>query len=262
METTYWRKQGSEPLFPELLWSRPETKAQAGKLLIVGGNQYGFVAPAEAYKAAETARVGTARMVLPDSLKKFVGATFTAGTLAPTTPSGSFSQAALATLLDEATWADSVLLAGDFGRNSETTVLLETFLEKYPGPVTVTRDAADHFCVNPHTVLQRADTLLVLSMGQLQQLGSNAKFARAFTSTMGVVQLVETLHEFTKRFTPFVITQHQGQYVVAVNGQVSTTKLTEPLAIWRLTTASTAAVWWLQNATKPFEALTTAVTSR
>ena len=41
--------------------------------------------------------------------------------------------AALAPLLDLAQWADGVLLAGDIGRNSETTVLLETFMSKYHG---------------------------------------------------------------------------------------------------------------------------------
>jgi hypothetical protein len=28
--------------------------------------------------------------------------------------------------------------------------------------------------------------------------------------------------------------------------------------VWRIETAATAAVWWLQNPSKPFEALTTA----
>lgn len=259
MEQTYWHKQTDKPLFPELEWSRPETKAQAGKLLIVGGNQFGFVEPSEAFKAAEAAGIGTARLLLPDSLRRYIGKTFTAGELASTTPSGSFSLKALASLIDMSMWADGVLIAGGIGRNSETTVLFETFLEKYQGQVTITKDAADIFCQQPISMLHRPNTLLVLAMGQLRQLGSEARYPRAFTSEMGLVQLVDNLYEFTKRFSLALITKHQGHFVVALNGQVSTTAIKDDAHMWRIATAARASVWWLQNPSKPFEALTTAV---
>jgi hypothetical protein len=134
MDRTFWQRQTADkPLFPDLLWSRPETKRTAGKLLIVGGNAHGFSAAAEAYGAAAKAGIGTARVLLPDSLQKTVGKVFAAGEYAPSTPSGSFSQQALAELLELAQWADGVLLAGDFGRNSETAILLESFAAKYQG---------------------------------------------------------------------------------------------------------------------------------
>jgi ADP-dependent NAD(P)H-hydrate dehydratase / NAD(P)H-hydrate epimerase len=259
MHEAYWAKQEQKPLFPELEWSRPETRVQAGKLLIAGGNKFGFVEPAEAFRAAEKAGIGTARLLLPDSLRPFVGKTFTSGELAPSTPSGSFSLQALAPLTDMAAWADGVLIAGGIGRNSETTVLFETFLEKYQGQVTLTKDAADIFCQQPISILHRQNTLLVLAMGQLRRLGGEAHFARAFTSEMGLVKLAEVLHEFTKRFAPYIITKHQNHFVVGANGQVSTTTISSDQPIWRVTTAANASVWWLQNPSKSFEALTTAV---
>src|SRR5262245_34884782 len=124
MEREYWRKQQpGKLLFPELEWSRPENKAQAGKLLIVGGNQHGFAAPAEAYAVATKTGIGTARVLLPDALQKTVGRILDNGEFAPSTPSGSFSQKALGELLSYSSWADAALLAGDFGRNSETAIL-------------------------------------------------------------------------------------------------------------------------------------------
>jgi ADP-dependent NAD(P)H-hydrate dehydratase / NAD(P)H-hydrate epimerase len=259
MEQKFWLRQTDSPLFPELEWSRPETKLQAGKLLIIGGSATGFVEPSEAYMTAEKAGVGTIRMLLPDSLRQYVGKTFTAGSLAPTTPSGSFSKAALACFVDESAWADGVLLAGGIGRNSETAVLLENFLEKYDGQTTLVKDAADIFCQQPISILHRPETLFVVSMGQLRRLGSEARFPRAFTSEMGVVQLVDALHEFSKRFAFSLITRHQNYYIAAENGQVSTTKLTREQNIWRLHTAATASVWWLQNPGKTLEAITTAI---
>ena len=133
METTYWQKQGSEPLFPDLLWSRPERRSAAGKLLIIGGNVHAFAAPAEAFMQAQQAGIGTVRVVLPDATKKLVGKLLEHLEYAPSTPSGSFGQKSLAELLDLAAWSDGVLMAGDIGRNSDTAILLVKFVANYPG---------------------------------------------------------------------------------------------------------------------------------
>lgn len=260
MATDYWQRQTpGNPLFPDMEWSRPQTATTAGKLLIVGGNAHGFAAPANAFQAASTAGIGTARMLLPDSLRKVVGNTFTAGELAPSTPSGSFSQKALGELLMMAQWADGVLLAGDFGRNSETAILLEKFLEKFPGQVTLTQDAVDYVVQAPQIVTERANTTLVLSFAQLQKLAVSAKFTTAFTFDMDFLRLVETLHTFTERFALQIVVKHLDTIFVAVDGKVSTTKVAADMKIWRVRTAASTCVWWLQNPSKPFEALTTGV---
>lgn len=261
MTPDYWLRQAGKPLYPELEWNQPEHKARAGKLLIAGGTGYAFAAPANAYGDALAAGIGTAKVLLPNSMQKTVEHLFPEAEFAPSTPSGSFASSGLAPLLDLATWANGVLLPGDIGRSSETSVMLESFLEKYQGQVTITKDMADFFSDNPLPVLHRPETLLVLAMGQLRRLSSSAKFSRAFTSEMGLVALVDTLHEFTKRFAPYIITKHQGNYVVAVSGQVSTTPIKTDAPIWRIPTAATSSVWWLQNPTRPFQALTTAIYS-
>lgn len=258
MHQTYWLRQTDKPLFPELEWSRPETRTQAGKLLIVGGNGYEFKAPANSYGDALEAGVGTASVLLPNSMQRVVSDIFPEAQFAPSTISGSFASTALAPMLDLASWADGTLFPGDISRNSETTVLIERFLEKYQGQATLTKEAADLFVQQPLPILHRDNTLLVVAMGQLRRLGSEAHYPQAFTSEMGLVQLVDNLREFTKRFSPYIITRHQDQYVVAVRGQVSTTPASSEQLVWRLATAARACVWWLQNPGKPFEALTTA----
>ncbi|HEY1836011.1 MAG TPA: hypothetical protein VGG13_04290 [Candidatus Saccharimonadales bacterium] len=256
----YWRKQANDkPLFPDLSWSRPENRQHAGKLLIIGGNLYGFAAAAEAYQTSLQAGIGTARVLLPNALQKTVGRTFSAGEYAPSTPSGSFSQKALAEFLQLGGWADGVLLAGDLGRNSETAILLEKFAEKFIGQLTITKDAADYFTAAPQKILARPDTTFVISFAQLQKLAASAKFPRAFTFGMDLLHLVETLHEFTKKYQVNIVVKHLENILVANRGQVSTTKLEKDQEIWRVHTSAHASVWWLQNPAKPLEALTTAV---
>jgi hypothetical protein len=255
MDRTWWHKQTvDKPLFSDLLWSRPENKQQAGKLLIIGGNAHGFAAPAAAYGAAEQAGAGTVRVLLPDSLTKTVGRAFPAGEYAPSTPSGSFSQQALSELLAASQWADAVLLAGDFGHNSETAILLEKFVQKFSGRLVLSQDAIDYFTSGTVNIVSRSDTLLVTEFAQLQKLARAARFPQAFTSDMGLLRLIEQLHDFTQQHAVSVITEHLDNTVVAVKGQVSTTKLdtSETVAL-----AAHAAVWWLQNPSKPFESITT-----
>jgi NAD(P)H-hydrate repair Nnr-like enzyme with NAD(P)H-hydrate dehydratase domain len=256
----YWHRQTVEkPLFPDLIWNRPENRLHAGKLLIVGGNEYGFNAPANAFTEAGKAGIGTCRVILPSKLERKIGKLFPELEFASSTPSGSFARVALSELLDGAAWADGTLLAGDFGRNSETAIVLEQFIQKYQGVLTITQDAADYFTKTLDALLNRENTTLVISFAQLQKIATNARFATPFTFDMDLIRLVEALHEFTLQYQPYVIVKHLENILVAAKGEVSSTKLEDDLPIWRVKTASHAAVWWLQNTSKPFEALTTAI---
>lgn len=260
MTNTYWYKQNPEmPLFPDLLWSRPENKQSAGKLLIVGGNQFGFAAVAEAYSAAVETGAGLTRVLLPLSVKKAAGNVLPGVEYAAATPSGGFAQNALEELLAQAAWADAALFAGNLGRNSEMAILLEKFLAKHLGQTTLTKDAVDYCLALPEQTLGRPDILLVLTMAQLQKLATAARFDQAFTLSMDLLHLVAGLHTFTTQHPVKIIVKHLEQVVVAVDGQISTTRLNKDMSLGQVKPATQAAVWWLQNPTKPFEALTTAL---
>ncbi|MFZ1248787.1 MAG: hypothetical protein WAQ24_00525 [Candidatus Saccharimonadales bacterium] len=261
MSQPYWHKQSKKPLFPDLLWARPEMKSAAGKLLVIAGHAQSFAAAAEAYTAAERAGVGTVRVLLPASLEKTVSKLFPAADYAPDNPSGGFATRSLAELLAAGQWANGVLLAGDLGKNSETLAMLENFATKYTGQLTITKDAADFFCTQPNSVAARPNTLLVISLGQLQKLGKALRLPYAFTSDLGLMQLVELLHTFTLRYpTLYIMTRHTNYYVVAVSGSITTSSAPIDKPIWRVATAASAATWWLQNPEKPFEALISSLT--
>jgi hypothetical protein len=111
----------------------------------------------------------------------------------------------------------------------------------------------------PDKVLARPHTLLVLSFAQLQKLAINVHYDKAFTFDMDFLRLVDTLHVFSQQFKSALIVKHLETIFVAYEGQVSTTKLSDEMPIWRVKTAAHAAVWTLQNPTKIFAALTSSL---
>ncbi len=219
---------------------------------------HSFAAVGEAYTAAVRAGIGSARVLLPDGLQKTVGKVFAAGEYAPSSASGSFGQKALAEMLALSEWADATLLAGDFGRNSETAILLEKFADKYSGQLTLTHDALDYF-TKWDSILDRANTLLVMGFAQLQKIAKISHCTTAFTYEMDFLHLIEALHNFTALHEASIIVKRDDKIFVAVKGLVSSTQLNEEQKIWRVKTASSAAVWWLQNPSKTFEAITTSL---
>lgn len=259
----YWHKQTvDKPLYEDLLWSRPESKNTAGKLLIIGGNVHSFAAVGQAFEVATKAGAGSLRIVMPDSLQKTVGKLLPEADFATSTPSGSFSQKALAEWLEASAWADLVLIAGDLGRNSETAIVLEKFIEKYNGQLNITKDGIDYFIKSPKSLLSRPQTTLIVTMAQLQQMTNNSSSPLAFTFDIDLLQLVKKLHQFTTEHPANIIIKHLDTLLVATNGQVSTTKTNlKEEDSWRIAVATKASVWWLQNPSKAFEALSTSIIS-
>lgn len=259
MHVEYWHKQSDKPLYKELLWDKPENKHHAGKLLIIGGNLHSFVAPATAFTASEQAGIGTAKVLLPQALQKIVGNVIENGEFAPSNNSGSFASDALAEWLNYADWADGVLLAGDFGRNSETAVVLEQFLSKFSGQVSITQEGLDYFMINPKNLLTRSNTTIVTSFAQLQKLGMVAHFNNAFTFDMPVANMVNNLHDLTNLYPINIVLLHDDIFYTARGGEVCTTKTSKSNQMWQVKTATHVSVWTLQNPSKIFESLATAV---
>lgn len=259
MADTYWLKQTKDKaLFPDLLWSRPENKQFAGKLLVVGGNLHGFAAPGMAYGAALKAGIGTTRILLPDKLQKTVGKHIPEAEFALSTLSGSFSKKALAQLLEAAAWADGVLLAGDFGRNSETAILLDGFINKFNGQVSAAQDSLNYFWDKNSPLIERINTLSVINLGKLQKLAKSNRQSTPILHNIMLADLVDLLHDWTTGNPGQIITKHADNFVVACSGQVSTT-LAPKDDNWQIELAAYASVWWLQQPQKPFGAITTAV---
>jgi hypothetical protein len=257
MKHSYWLTQSStKPLFPDIEWNKPEQRAHAGKLAIIGGNKLGFVAIRDAYAVATELGAGQVRAILPDVLKKTIPTSVSDTLFLPSNPSGGFSKEALPEFEAACAWSDLCLLVGDAGRNSETAMAFETLLTS-SSPAVVTRDAVDLLMPAMNRFVDRDGLVLVVSFAQLQKIFQSVYYPKILSFSMQLMQLVETLHKFTITYPLTIVTFHQNQLLVAHKGTVVTYEFDQPMAIWRGLTASKAATYLLWNPTKPLEAIAT-----
>ena len=263
MEHTYWLRQTeSKHLYPDLEWSKPERRDQAGKLLIVGGNKLGFSAVAEGYQEALSAGIGQVKVILPDCLKSSVPRTLLDVIFTACTTSGGVSHDALVDLKASSEWSDSVLLIGDAGRNAETALVYEEFIAGYSGQLVVTRDAIDLVKNNPQLLVERDQTLVISSFAQLQKIFSGVYYPKVLTFSMQLLQLVEALHKFTITYPVAIMTFHSDTILIAQGGQVITQPWSDPMALWRGSIATKAAGYWLWNPSSTSAAVAASIVSK
>lgn len=256
----YWhRQEPNKPLYPDIEWSKPEQRSQAGRLGIIGGNKLGFAGVAEAYGTALSTGIGETRVLLPDVLRKTIPPSITDTVFGASTPSGSLSKDALVEMRTLGDWAQHVLMIGDAGRNSETAIAYEHFLQDYTGQLTITRDAVDLIKNGSRQIVERPETLLVVSFAQLQKLFQNVYYPKILTFSMHLASFVEALHKFTITYPVGIMVLHKEFLIVAHNGEVTTSEWQNPMAIWRGTVATKAACYWTWNPNKLLSAATASV---
>ncbi len=259
MDNTYWHQQTKDkPLFDNVLWSKPEHRDMSGKLAIIGGSAHGFNSVSLAYGAGISAGIGIARAMMPDSLSKTVGKLWPESEFAPSSKSGGFSTKALSEWLAVASWADATFISGDLGKSSETAILLERFLEKESGNITLCGDSLAILVDSPTNLLNKEGLLLAPDFSLFQHLLTAIRYPTALKSTMTLFQVIDLLHSLTLNYPFDVCFIHDNQNLIASKGEVSSTPLNTDSIV---KTAVSCAVWRLQQPGKPFEAMTSAVYS-
>ena len=260
----YWQQQTTKSLFPDIEWSRPEQKNLAGRLGIVGGNKLSLLGVVTAYDTAVTSGVGSVRVLLPDVLKKQIPPAITDTIFAASTPSGSLAKAAIDELKALSQWAKSILLIGDAGRNSETAVVYEQLIDSLAEQtqLVISRDAIDLTIEHAQVLVERTNTILVMSLAQAQKLFRKVYYPKVLTFSMALAQLVEALHKFTITYSVCLVVFHDGFLIVAADGKVTTTPLANPMQIWRGETATRIASYYLWSPTKPLESATVAILTK
>jgi NAD(P)H-hydrate repair Nnr-like enzyme with NAD(P)H-hydrate dehydratase domain len=256
----FWQQQTPDtPLFPDIEWNKPEQRALAGRLGIIGGNKLGFAGAAESYSTALKTGVGEAKVLLPDVLKKTIPATILEAQFAPSNISGSLSRDALIDMRALAAWSTGILLIGDAGRSSETAIVYDDFIRNYTGQLTLTRDAIDLLRTSFPQLVERENTLFVASFAQIQKLFQGVYYPKVLTFSMQLAQFVDALHKFTITYPTTILTLHKDHIIVAHGGRIVTMEWGNALQIWRGVTATKAASYWLWHPGKPLEVIATSL---
>jgi len=263
MEYTYWQKQSEDkPLYPDIEWSKPQQLRQKGRLGIIGGNALGFAGVAESYSTTLKTGVGSVRVLLPDVLKKSIPKSMTDVIYGTTNPSGGLANDSNAILSGLADWADGILMIGDAGRNSETAILYENFLIENDKPLVISRDAVDLLRSSGQILVERPNTILVLSLTQLQKLLQSVYYPKVVTMSMQTANLVEVIHKFTISYPISIVVFHNEQIIAGFGGEIRSMAWTTPMDIWRGKTASLIASYWLWNPSKPLESIMASLISK
>lgn len=243
----YWQHQTDEPLYPDVIWSRPETKHGSGKLLIIGGSAGSMSHVAANFTATEQSGAGTIHLLVPDSLTKV-----TKGIphiqYAPANPSGSFARSALDEFLSVGSNVDGVFLAGDLGKNSETSLLLEAFFTKYSGIIAVSSDSVESFPGKHAALFERDNTVIELTLNQLRNIAIELQLDRPVTSDIARAQLAEILHDISLKQPGLVVTHQEKTVWIAHRGRVVD-------CLSANYTFARCVVWAVQQPEKQFEAI-------
>lgn len=247
------KKQGREPLFPDLLWSRPENRRYAGKLLIIGGQAGEFQNISSAYSFSQEAGAGYIRILMPESLRK-ITESIEGSEFAPANNSGGFAKTALAQFFDLSDWADHVILAGDLGKNSQTTVILDGFLLKGPKPITISQNALESIGIDLDRLIQMPVNLII-DRTIFQKIGVAVGTHIPITSLTTYENMAKIIEKISTESKANLVIMDEEYLWASSAGEVVSTK-SKPVDINAL--CAYCAVWIMQNPSKPLEALATA----
>jgi uncharacterized protein YciI len=137
--------------------------------------------------------------------------------------------------------------------------LLEKFVTKYKGLLTISGDALDYFIQTKPSILERPDTSLVLNLSQLQKLAAQSQLTLPITSNMDLLRLVDALHDLSAQHPAYLSFRYDEHSLVAAGGRVSSTKSLGKAKDVQAEMAVQAAIWWMQAANRPFEAITSSI---
>lgn len=234
MGEDFWRRQLEEPAYPDILWARPENKQQSGTVVILTGSADHLAISSSAFQATIEAGVKDAILVLPDKLKRQLPAQDSMFFVA-STPSGSLAESAFTKIRELTATANSILLPGGVGHNSETqSLILEVLDQTRELPWILSGDAFDVIVHDLSTQLSHDNLTLVLTLEQLQRLNRELKRTQAIVSSISLHDLVLQLHDLTQSISAAIAVEHDNQLVVAYGGNVSNTPVSTKTALIRL----------------------------
>jgi hypothetical protein len=247
--------QDDRPLFPKILWNRPINRAAAGRLLVAGGQKNSFSDLQAVYAAAAASGIGSLTLLAPDRLRPMLG-TIPEIDFAPSTNSGSLAKASLAQLMELSAFADTTLIGPDLSNNSETAILMESFIDKYQRSLVITQDMLEVVGLSPDKIRSRPNTLLILTMQQLFKLANSLRLPIQISPEAGIIAKIEILKDFWE-ILRIDLALVGPELIIKTDQQASVTKLPSHPGQLLPISSGVLSVSYAQNPHNHYEGLTT-----
>lgn len=257
MNLDYWIKS-DKAISEDVFWNIPEQKT--GTVQIIGGNSNSFSTEIKQAEFLNSLPLKEVRLLLPDSLRSKVppvpGINF-----APSTESGSFDKSSeIKFAIND---ADITLLSGDFSKNSKTSIAISNAIKESTKPIVMVRDTIDVIADSAEDFMEKGNITIVATMAQLQKLFKSILYPKMILLSSPLMPVVETLHKFTLSYPVTILTCHEGKIIVANNGKIITTSLSEtnyaPIELFIGNLASKIAALQLFAPGKPLETTQSAI---
>ena len=250
----YWKKLNS-PLEKDLEWNFPEQKKN--RVAIIGGNGNNFSYEIKlAEHLANAYPIAEVETYLPDSLKKSLPSVPGVNFL-ESTESGSFKKSEALNLAFQT--SDFVIVPGDLSKNSATNIAISEALKTATAKIVLARDSIDLLSPNFAEFIEGHHLFLIASMAQLQKIFRSLLYPKMILLGSPLMPTVETLHKFTLSYEHCtILTLHEGQVILASNGDVATTPLSKTnyntLSLFTGNLPADLAAYNLWNPEKPLSA--------
>ncbi|HSX15124.1 MAG TPA: hypothetical protein VLE72_04475 [Candidatus Saccharimonadales bacterium] len=248
-------RQTNLPLYPKVLWNRPVSRAQSGRLLIVGGRRGAIAVLQSVFQTAVAAGIGQIKILAPDVLKPLLSGVAEAS-FGPSTNSGSLARLGLDLLTELASDADAALLGADLSNSSETAILAERFIASYHQGLILVADAIPMIAQSPDVVRQRPRTLLVFTMQELFKLAGKLGLPIHIRPEAGLAAKVEIASDFWE-LSRIDLALIGPEIIIRSGSKTSITPLPPKTRLEPTAAAGVLSVFYTQNPSASFEGLTT-----
>lgn len=257
----YWQIQdiNQKALYPDVIWDQPENRLSSGSVLLIGGNSQSFNLVSTAYQESKNNIFSSTGLILPISLEKILkNYNLSNCWYVKSNLSGGFATESLALIIDVSHNYDCLMLIGNFGHSSETTILIEKLVSNINKQFIVHQDSFESLMNSTIDTVIKPNLLFVLDFNQLQKLLIKLKSLKPLTSKLNLMQAIEILHDISLKYNLKIITNLHSNIIVAVSGKISITKI-NPEINWSIKTAIQATSWLINQPQKPYETLTSSI---
>jgi hypothetical protein len=239
--------QTDSPLFPNVLFSRPVTRAGGGTLLLVGGHSGEFSLPTAIHQLALAAGAGECRVVMPDVLAKLLGGA--PGThFVAASPSGSLGTEGLGRILELSEDSDAVALGASLSNNSNTSILIEKLALELERPVIAFADALTALQHKIETITDNPDALVIATMPEIFKLCGQLGVSINIRKNAGLINKLEIIQDLRAASAcEYVV--FGSEIIVAADTEMVVTPINYRLSLVPAAFYAVMSVFWLQNNT-------------